>query len=59
VPWLQALAVLAIGLILYLLSGLFPGVLATIAFVVGIVLMVVGIIGLIVGLIRGGPTMRV
>ena len=58
-PWTQALGLLAVGLVLFLLSGLFPGVLATIVYVIGLVLAIVGLVGLIVGLIRGGPSMRV
>jgi len=54
--WIKALVLLAVGLILFLVSGLFPGVLATIVYVIGLVLAIVGLIALVVSLIRGGPT---
>lgn len=51
--WVNALIMLAIGIVLILCAGLFPYPLSTIAYVLGVVLAVVGLILVIVGLVRG------
>ncbi|HZE02617.1 MAG TPA: hypothetical protein VE155_12715 [Pseudonocardiaceae bacterium] len=55
-PWINALIMLVIGIVLVALDSLFPYPLSTIAYVVGIILAIVGFIFLIVGLVRGYGT---
>lgn len=58
-PWINALIMIVIGVVLIALDTLFPYPLSTIAYVVGILLAVIGLIFLILGLVRGGPGTRV
>jgi hypothetical protein len=51
--WVRSLILLAVGIALILLAGVFPYPLSTIAYVVGVIMAIVGAILLLVGLVRG------
>lgn len=55
-PWLNALIMLIVGVVLVAINALLPYPLSTVCYVVGIILAIVGLILLIVGLVRGSAT---
>jgi membrane-bound ClpP family serine protease len=52
-PWLNALIMLIIGVVLVAINGLLPYPLSAICYIVGIIVAIIGLILLIVGLVRG------
>lgn len=53
--WVNGAVMLAVGVVLVLLAGMLPGVLAPIGYVAGVILIVVGVVLLIAWAIHRGP----
>jgi hypothetical protein len=58
-PWLNALIMLIVGVVLVAVNGLLPYPLSTICYIVGIIMAIVGLVLLVVGLLRGSWGTRV